>query len=67
MLEHMSRDVPWGDEIVKHDFEVSNGTLEVPDKPGLGVEFDAEAAREHPGEPKDSHSLFDAEGALKRP
>jgi len=67
VLEHMSRDVPWGDEVVKHDFEVSEGTLEVPDEPGLGVEFDADAAREHPGEPKDSHSLFDAEGALKRP
>ncbi len=67
VLEHMSRDVPWGDEVVKHDFEVSEGTLEVPDEPGLGVEFDADAAREHPAEPKDSHSLFDAEGALKRP
>jgi galactonate dehydratase len=67
VLEHMSRDVPWGDEIVRHDLEVEDGTLEVPDEPGLGVEFDAEAAREHPGEPKDSHSLFDAEGALKRP
>jgi len=67
VLEHMSRDVPWGDEVIQHDMEVSDGTLEVPDEPGLGVEFDPEAAREHPGEPKDSHSLFDAEGALKRP
>jgi galactonate dehydratase len=32
----------------------------------LGVEFDTDAAREHPDEPEDSHSLFDAEGALKR-
>ncbi len=63
----MSRDVPWGDEIAKHDFEVEDGTLEVPDEPGLGVEFDADAAREHPSDPKDSHSLFDAEGSLKRP
>ncbi|WP_317176103.1 mandelate racemase/muconate lactonizing enzyme family protein [Halomontanus rarus] len=67
VLEHMSRDVEWGDEVVKHDFEVEDGAIEVPDEPGLGVEFDAEAARQHPGEPKDSHSLFDAEGALKRP
>ncbi|GAB7020871.1 mandelate racemase/muconate lactonizing enzyme family protein [Halostagnicola bangensis] len=67
VLEHMSRDVEWGDEIIDHDFEVENGSIAVPDKPGLGVEFDAEAAREHPGQPKDSHSLFDAEGALKRP
>ncbi|ELY49102.1 mandelate racemase/muconate lactonizing enzyme family protein [Natronorubrum bangense] len=67
VLEHMSRDVEWGDEIVKHDFEVEDGAIEVPDKPGLGVEFDAEVARKYPGEPKDSHSLFDKDGALKRP
>ena len=67
VLEHMSRDVEWGDEIIKHDLEVKDGYLKVPDEPGLGVEFDAEAARQYPGEPKDSHSLFDAEGALKRP
>ncbi|MDR9429431.1 MAG: mandelate racemase/muconate lactonizing enzyme family protein [Natronomonas sp.] len=67
VLEHMSRDVEWGDEIVEHDFEVEDGSIEVPDKPGLGVEFDEEAARKYPGEPKDSHSLFDKEGALKRP
>lgn len=41
--------------------------LEVPDDPGLGVTFHPEAARVSPGEPKDSHSLFDEEGALKRP
>jgi len=39
----------------------------VPDEPGLGVTFHPDAAREYPGEPKDSHSLFDEEGALKRP
>jgi len=67
VLEHMSRDVPWGDEVIQHDLTVEDGALEVPDEPGLGVEFDPDAARDHPGEPKDSHSLFDAEGALKRP
>ncbi|MFB6112466.1 MAG: mandelate racemase/muconate lactonizing enzyme family protein [Halodesulfurarchaeum sp.] len=67
ILEHMSRDVEWGEEIIDYEWEVSDGTIEVPDSPGLGVEFDPDAARDHPGEPKDSHSLFDAEGALKRP
>jgi galactonate dehydratase len=67
ILEHMSRDVPWGDEVIEHDLTVEDGAIAVPDEPGLGVEFDEDAAREHPGEPKDSHSLFDAEGALKRP
>lgn len=67
VLEHMSRDVDWGDEILDHEFEVEDGAIQVPDEPGLGVTFDEEAAREYPGEPKDSHSLFDVEGALKRP
>ena len=67
VLEHMSRDVDWGDEILDHEFEVEDGAIQVPDEPGLGVTFDEESAREYPGEPKDSHSLFDVEGALKRP
>ncbi len=67
ILEHMSRDVSWRKEIIDYDFEVEEGTIDVPDKPGLGVEFNPEVARTYPGEPKDSHSLFDAEGALKRP
>jgi galactonate dehydratase len=67
VLEHMSRDVPWGEEIVEHDYTVEDGVIEVSDEPGLGVTFHPDAAREHPGEPKDSHSLFDEEGALKRP
>lgn len=64
--EHMSRDVEWGDEILDHDYTVKDGVIGVPDEPGPGVTFDAEAAREYPAEPKDSHSLFDEAGALKR-
>lgn len=32
-LEHMSRDVEWGDEIVKHDIEVLDRTIDVPNEP----------------------------------
>lgn len=46
----MSRNVEWGDEIVDYDWEVEDGTIEVSDKSGLGVEFDPEVARDHPGE-----------------
>jgi galactonate dehydratase len=67
ILEHMSRDVEWADEILDHDLKVEDGTIAVPDEPGLGVDFDEDAAKRYPGEPKDSHSLFDADGALKRP
>ena len=67
ILEHMSRDVEWRDEIIENTLPVEDGMIEVPDRPGFGVEFNPEAAEEHPAQPKDSHSLFDAEGALKRP
>jgi len=67
VLEHMSRDVDWADEVIEHDFTVRDGAIEVPDEPGLGVTFHPDVAREYPGEPKDSHSLFDEDGALKRP
>ncbi len=36
-------------------------------QPGLGITFNPNAAREHRGEPKNSHNLFDEEGTLKRP
>ncbi|WP_245944509.1 hypothetical protein [Haloplanus salinus] len=39
----------------------------MPDESSLSVTFHPDAAREYPGEPKDSHGLFDAEGALERP
>lgn len=67
VLEHMSQDVEWGDDIIEHDYTVEDGVIDVPAEPGLGVTFHPDAAREYPGEPKDSHSLFDEEGALKRP
>lgn len=67
ILEHMSREVEWADEVIEHDLQVEDGAIKVPDEPGLGVDFNEDAAREYPGEPKESHSLFDAEGALKRP
>ncbi len=67
IMEHMSRQPEWADEIVETPWEVSDGTIEVPDEPGLGVEFDPDAAREYPGTPKEQNSLFDEEGALKRP
>lgn len=63
VLEHMSRHVDWADEIIDHGFTVADGSIEVPDEPGLGVTFDPDVAREYPGEPKDSHSPFDEDGA----
>lgn len=52
VLEHMSRNVPWGEEVVETSLEVSDGTIEVPDEPGLGVSFNPDAARDHPANPR---------------
>lgn len=37
---------PWLDELLVHPLEVTNGVAKVPQRPGLGVEFKAEAIRE---------------------
>lgn len=41
-------DVPWRNQVVKGVPEVKNGFITIPDKPGLGIELDEEAIKEHP-------------------
>jgi galactonate dehydratase len=48
ILEHRAHDVPWRYEVVT-ELPVVDGAIEVPRRPGLGVEFDEDAARAHPG------------------
>ncbi len=67
VLERMSRDAGWADEIIEHDSTVKDGVIEAQDEPELGVTFDPDTAREYPEEPTDSHSLFDEKETLKRP
>ena len=47
-LETMMVDVPWRGEIVHEEVKLINGEMTIPDKPGLGIEFDEEAAARHP-------------------
>ena len=47
-------DVPWRDEIMTHPFEIENGYLVLPDRPGLGSDLVEDAllrypARDYPG------------------
>lgn len=46
--EDMLSDVPWRWEIVRHQLRTKNGYWLPCDAPGLGVEVDEEAARNHP-------------------
>lgn len=54
-LEWHAASVPFFDELVKESSEpvIRNGRVRVPDRPGLGIEFDEQAAHRYrkPGEP----------------
>ena len=56
VLEHFPPE-PWRFEVCANPLVVEDGWLEVPDRPGLGVEFNEEAALKHPYEPKDLYDL----------
>lgn len=51
ILEYHVDDVAWRDEIVTPAERVEEGHLAIPTAPGLGIEFNAEAAAAHPYEP----------------
>ncbi|MCC7352587.1 MAG: mandelate racemase/muconate lactonizing enzyme family protein, partial [Anaerolineae bacterium] len=39
--------VPWRNDVLKHPLVIEDSCLVVPDRPGLGVEFDEEALKPH--------------------
>lgn len=51
LLETMMTDVPWRGEVVHEDLQLIDGYMTLPDKPGLGVELDEEAAMRYPYRP----------------
>ena len=54
MLETMATDVPWRAEIVPdEDLTLTDGWMNIPDKPGLGVTIDEEACARRPYKPYD--------------
>ena len=65
-LEHFPPE-PWRFDVCSNPMVVEDGWLEVPDRPGLGVEFDEEAALEHPYEPVDLYNLHRPEAKLRVP
>jgi len=56
---------PWKEAIVREPIPLqSDGTMLVPDRPGLGVEFDPEAARRFPPVESTPPPLFHADGSV---
>jgi galactonate dehydratase len=49
ILEHLVDDVPWRYEVAT-PLDVANSEIEVPTKPGLGIEFDPKVALAHQAE-----------------
>lgn len=66
VLEHFPPE-PWRFEVCRNPLDVDDGWLRIPDRPGLGVEFDETAAAAHPYEPVDLYDLHRPEMQLKVP
>jgi galactonate dehydratase len=49
----------WVGDVIETAVTVEDGRIEVPDEPGLGVAFDAEAAREHDSNPMPDHNFLE--------
>jgi galactonate dehydratase len=47
--EFMVQDVPWRDTVITHPIDVSDGHLQLSDRPGLGVDLVESEMEAHPG------------------
>ncbi len=48
----------WVSEVIDDPIEIEDGTITVPDEPGLGIHFDAEEARKHNRNPMPDHNFM---------
>ena len=46
-VEYHAREVGWWDDLVVGEDLIQDGTIEVPDDPGLGIELDWDVVEEH--------------------
>ncbi len=53
ILEIMATDVPWRRDISDEHLVFDNGMIQIPDRPGLGVELRREEMEKHPYEPRE--------------
>jgi len=62
--ETISDDVPWRNDVLDHPMVVENGTIGIPDRPGLGIEVNEKAAAKYPFKPEAEQRYFHADGAV---
>ena len=65
VLEHFPPE-PWRFEVCPNPMTVEDGWLTIPDRPGLGIEFNEEAAAKHPYIAVDLYDLHRPEGTKKK-
>jgi galactonate dehydratase len=53
LLETMSNDVPWRGEISNEEVIFEDGEMGIGDKPGLGIDFDEQAMKKYPFQPRE--------------
>ena len=66
VMEHFPPE-PWRNRVVSDPFVIEDGWLEIADRPGLGVEFHEEAAKERPYEAVDLYDLHREDFKLQVP
>lgn len=66
VLEMLVGDPPWREELIQEKFEIWDGYLAIPDRPGLGVTLNRDAVAKHPYQPVDL-SFQSEDSILSRP
>ena len=64
ILEYIPDDRPPRSELVKEPLKVENGSITVPDKPGLGIELNEEAFAKYPFKPWHRGFVFREDGSV---
>ena len=64
ILEQVRRDVPWRADVVDHPIEITDGYVDVPTRPGIGLELDEAVAAAHPGRSPAPHLHSGPDGSF---
>jgi galactonate dehydratase len=57
---------PWEKRLIDHPIEVVDGYIEIPERPGLGIELNMEEIARHPYHPENALPLFQPGWELRR-
>ncbi|MSP11622.1 MAG: galactonate dehydratase [Chloroflexi bacterium] len=62
--EAITNDVPWRNEVLEHPIEVKDGYVDIPVRPGLGIDVNEKAAAKYPFKAEAVQRYFHADGAV---